>query len=275
MPNSRKNEIFSGWDDVDKKSNAKRHVRYLDGVRRLSPIQSYKKQTFDLLNIKPGHHILEVGCGTGEDVQAIARLAGREGRVAGVDNSKTMIEQARERAKGLSLPVEYHLGDAYRLDFADNTFDGCRADRILQYLEDPGKALTELYRVARSGARIVISEPDWETLIIDSPDKELTRRILNFRCDKLQSGWIGRQLPRLLKEVGLDKIKIIPVTGFFDDYTMADKMLRLGDSVETAQEAGVISADEATCWLSNLEKAGKDGRFFSSATLFIICGEKG
>jgi ubiquinone/menaquinone biosynthesis C-methylase UbiE len=48
-----------------------------------------------------------------------------------------MIVEARKRAEGLNLPVEYQAGDAHHLDFADNTFGGCRAERVFMHVENP------------------------------------------------------------------------------------------------------------------------------------------
>ena len=44
------------------------------------------------------------------------------------------------------------------LEFADATFDACRADRVLQHLLDPGRAVAEMVRVTRPGGRLVICE---------------------------------------------------------------------------------------------------------------------
>jgi ubiquinone/menaquinone biosynthesis C-methylase UbiE len=45
---------------------------------------------------------------------------GNTGRVVGIDNSETMIAEARKRTIGKNLPVEYAVGDIHALDFADN-----------------------------------------------------------------------------------------------------------------------------------------------------------
>ena len=61
--------------------------------------------------MQEGHHILDVGCGTGDDVLALARIVGETGRVVGIDNSETMIAEARQRAEGLDLVTsDYNHG---------------------------------------------------------------------------------------------------------------------------------------------------------------------
>src|SRR5690348_123015 len=74
-----------------------------------------------LLDVHAGDDILDVGCGTGDDTRALAHLVGRSGRITGVDSSATMIAEARRRAAGLDLPVEYRVANAQHLPFADNT----------------------------------------------------------------------------------------------------------------------------------------------------------
>ena len=45
-----------------------------------------------------------------------------------------------------------------------------------------------MIRVARRRLWIVINDPDLETLVVDMPNKSLTRKILNYFCDKHQNG---------------------------------------------------------------------------------------
>lgn len=225
--------------------------------------------------MKTGAHLLDIGCGPGDDVRALAQMVGSTGRVVGVDNSEAMIAEARKRAEGLNLPVEYSVGDAHHLDFADNTFDGCRAERVFQHVENPGQVLLEMVRVACPGGRIVVLDPDFDTLVIDAKDRALTRRILNFRCDHIvRNGWIGRQLPALFREAQLTEITISADTWLPTDYAIAAQLLRLREHTERAREAGAVSATEAASWLGELEEAGKTGRFFAAMTFFFVSGRK-
>lgn len=264
----------SDWTDVDRASDPERCVRCLDTASGMEGGQAYKRQVLALLDVREGHYVLDVGCGTGDDVRMMAQLVGSTGRVVGVDNSATMIAEAQKRTDGQDLPVEYRIADAHRLDFADNTFDCCRADRAFQHLEDPRRALTEMMRVARSGARIVVVDPDWGTLAVDAPDRNVTRKILNFRCDGIRNGWMGRRLFALFQEVGVAEIAIAPMVLASTNFAVVDQLGDLRQAAEGLAGAGEISATEAASWLDQLERADQAGRFFAAATLFIVAGRK-
>lgn len=60
--------------------------------------------------------MIDVGCGTGDDVRALATLVGPVGHVIGIDASETMISVAQERSRASLLPVEFAAGDAAKLD---------------------------------------------------------------------------------------------------------------------------------------------------------------
>ena len=171
------------WTALDETPSPSAFIEYLDAVSSLTAIQRIKQQTFDRLQAGVGDHLLDVGCGAGDDVRALAQRVGKTGRVVGFEVSATMIEEARRRSSGLNLPIEFCLGDADRLDFPNETFTGCRIDRVLVHLDDPLRTLSEMVRVLRPGGRLVAFDFDWETLIVDAPDHALTRRLLNFFCD--------------------------------------------------------------------------------------------
>jgi cyclopropane fatty-acyl-phospholipid synthase-like methyltransferase len=98
-----KEEMATGFRAVDHTTDPDFFVRYLDTAGTQEQIQTFKRRTFELLEVKAGYHLLDVGCGTGDDVRALAPLVGSTGRVVGVDHSGTMIAEARKRAEGLNL----------------------------------------------------------------------------------------------------------------------------------------------------------------------------
>ncbi|HEV2358341.1 MAG TPA: methyltransferase domain-containing protein [bacterium] len=264
----------TAWPNVDQAVDPARLVRYLDAVGAIVEAQQYKRQTFAALEIEPGHRVLDVGCGTGEDVRMLAQFVGLAGRAVGVDSSNVMITEATRRALGTDLPVEFRAASVYCLPFPDAAFDGCRADRMFQHLDDPRTALCEMSRVVRSGGRIVVSEPDWDTLIVDA-DRDATRMILHARCDRYRSGRIGRQLAGLFRKCGLlDVVTMPPTTFVVTSYDRANDIFGLRDAADRARDAGVVSAAQAGDWLGQLEEADRTGCFFSAGTLFTVVGRR-
>lgn len=71
------------------------------------------------------------------------------------------------------------------IPFPDNTFDEVLASHILEHLDDREKAVLELWRVCKPGARVVIKVPKWNTqLAWDDPSHKTawTSRTILFFC---------------------------------------------------------------------------------------------
>lgn len=114
-----------------------------------------------------------------------------------------------------------------------------------------------MVRVTRLGGRIVVFDFDWDTLIIDHPDKETTRTIVLSHSDSIRNGWIGRQLPRLFKEQHLEVLSVDPVQVFVH-YAMAE--LFLSSHLAVLQTNGTLSAARAQEWWQYLHQAHEYGR---------------
>ncbi len=107
----------------------------------------------NLLEIKPGDSILEVGVGTGLNLP----LYPRNCRVTGVDISAEMLQKARQRAKELGLPnVTLALMDASNLEFSDAAFDHVLATYVISAVPDPVRTLLEMRRVCKPNGHLVM-----------------------------------------------------------------------------------------------------------------------
>ena len=182
-----------------------------------------------------------------------------------------MIAEARRRASERQVPITFEVGEVRALPFPDATFDVCRAARLLEHLPDAGRALSEMIRVTRRGSRVVVLDFDWDTLIIDHPDKETTRTIVLSYSDSIRNGWIGRQLPRLFKEQGLTGLSIDPVQVFVH-YALAE--LFLGSHLAQLQASGTLSPGQARQWWEYLQHADEHGTLLISFTAFITVGTR-
>lgn len=264
----------SGFSNVDQTPDPAAYVRRLDRTGALAFWQSVKRRMAALLDVRDGDRVLDVGCGTGDDVRALARMVGATGCAIGVDPSATMIAEARRRTDAVALPVAFYQGDACHLEFPDATFDACRIERVLQHLPDPRRAVSELVRAARSGARIAIAEPDYGTLRIGGADQAVTRKILRQRRDHFHSGTIGRRLPGLCGDFGLTDLSVQLLTVTSTGVAHEDERRVLGKYAAAAQAAGDISEAEGATWLAQLAAAGSEGRYRHAITVFLVGGRK-
>jgi ubiquinone/menaquinone biosynthesis C-methylase UbiE len=215
--------------------------------------------------------VLDVGCGTGEDARAIAALLPGIA-VLGIDRSEEAIREARARTLGLPRSIDFRVADACALPLEADAFDATRADRVFHHLEDPRTALAELVRVTRPGGRVVVSDVDYDTLVVEGADPRTSRRILAHHAERVESGRVGRQLRGLFLEAGLDGLAVLPYAAVVTEYD--EEVLRLGDKAERAVEAGVVGAAEAERWRAALAAADRAGRFLCAVVVFTVSGHR-
>ena len=141
------------------------------------PRSALEHADFLLPHLTPATHLLDVGCGDGE---LTLDLAGRVGRVTGVDLDAEDIEAARAAGAG-AANVEFRVGDLYALDLPDGCVDVVLAHSVLEQLDRPMEALVELRRVLRPGGVVAVACVEYGGLVLGGPFPEQTRRFYAVR----------------------------------------------------------------------------------------------
>ena len=148
----------------------------LEKIYLTPDVVQQREQIFQLLDVKPGMHALDIGCGPGLTSLALAQAVGNDvgnaGHVDAIDIAPPMLQ----------------------LPFEQAAFEVALATQVYEYVADIDGALRELWRVMLPGAQVLLVDTDWESCVWASRDDARMRRIMQ--------GWSQHiphpQLPRYL-----------------------------------------------------------------------------
>lgn len=255
---------LAGFADLDAEGDASPYISFLDGFQQR--FADMIETGIDQLRIPEGGAVLDVGCGHGAAFSRLAARTGPAGRICGIDASHALIDEARRRLPDGAPAIELQVGDAHTLPYPDATFDAVRADRVLVFLRDPRTALTELRRVCKPRGRLVVTEGDIGSAVVDAADIATTRAMLAAACDAIPQGWIGRRLRGLFLACG---VQTVEVRMFNLQSTSFDEWSRRIGIEPVVRRAG---SDAARAWLDDLRERDAAGRFYAAGSFFMASG---
>ncbi|AKB36768.1 2-heptaprenyl-1,4-naphthoquinone methyltransferase [Methanosarcina siciliae C2J] len=121
----------------------------------------------EMMGIKKGDFVLDVGCGTGRQALNVAGILGPTGQLTGIDPSSYRIKLARKKVvEGSPGNVRFLVGQAEDLRVVpDNSINHAYFCSSFHWVDDKKTALKEIYRVLRPGGRVGMT-----TLDRDSPN---------------------------------------------------------------------------------------------------------
>ncbi|MBA3823953.1 MAG: methyltransferase domain-containing protein, partial [Ktedonobacterales bacterium] len=115
-----------------------------------------------VVGIRPGSHLLDVGCGPGAHLGLFLAAIGAGGRVTGCDADAERLAVAadiwHEAVAQGTLALQ--TGDMQALPYADATFDVTWCSLVLHHAQDPDQLLAEMARVTRPGGTVAILDGD-------------------------------------------------------------------------------------------------------------------
>lgn len=198
--------------------------------------------------------LLDVGMGPGTITVDLARRL-PEGWVTGIDSAAPAVVAARalaDREKIERLTVG--VGNAYALDFADDTFDVTHAHQVLQHLSDPVAALREMRRVTRTGGVVAVRDAEYAAMTWFPTDPRLDRWLALYHEVARAAGGepdAGRRLRHWAQRAGFSRVGCTASTWCFaaaDDVawwsqTWADRVVSSSFAAQ-AVEAGLATETE-------------------------------
>lgn len=222
-----------------------------------------REEYLDLLEVRPGERVLDVGCGSGVVTRAIARRVAPGGAVVGADPSAAFLDIAKQYAEGVAggACIEWRVADCRELPFADGSFDVVIAATVLAHVPGAERALAEMARATRRGGRLAVFDFDGDSFVFSHPDRALTRRVVAAMSDHAAvNPWLARGIPALLASLGFAEIRsraFMPLESGPGTF-YAGLAERAG---EVAAQTGSITAAEHARWLAGLKAAQEAGGF--------------
>jgi SAM-dependent methyltransferase len=147
-----KQQVHDFWNEASCGENL-----YLRGSDR----EAYESQARKRYELEPfipefarfdrarGKRVLEIGVGLGADHQ---RFAQEGAELTGIDLTERAVEHTARRLATFGLSSTLAVGDAERLDFADESFDCVYSWGVLHHCPDTPKAVSEVWRVLKRGS---------------------------------------------------------------------------------------------------------------------------
>jgi SAM-dependent methyltransferase len=107
----------------------------------------------------PGERVIDLGCGAGIDTLLAARLVSPGGRAIGLDTLPEMLAQGAANARdGAVTNVEWLRGELELIPLSDASVDVAISNGVLNLSPRKGRAMSEIFRVLRSGGRISLAD---------------------------------------------------------------------------------------------------------------------
>jgi arsenite methyltransferase len=231
-------------------------AKQVEATYMTADVVEQRRATRAILALQPGERVLDIGAGPGFLADEMAEEVAPRGQVHGVDPSESMLAIARRR----ETTVEYAVGDALALPYADDSFDAAVATQVYEYVADMPAALAEARRVLKPGGRLLILDTDWDSIVWHSSDRERMLRVLEKWNDHLADPYLPRRLPGLLRDAGLElrTATVIPILnrGSVDDFSRGVLPVI----------ANFVGDPE---WAADLERLGDDYFFSLNRYVFV------
>ena len=163
-----------------------------------------------LEQLRPGHRVLDMGCGPGSITLGLAQAVGPEGQALGVDMEENQVSTARELADGLGVVnAAFITGDVTAMDLPEAEFDAVHIHRVLTHVPDTTAVLAQAMRALRPGGVIFCRDMITE-MCFTEPDTGILDEA--WRMYESLVYWddghpnIGRQLKEILITAGFREV---------------------------------------------------------------------
>jgi ubiquinone/menaquinone biosynthesis C-methylase UbiE len=243
-------------------------------VKQCELFKAEAQWMLDQIGIRRGWWTIDIGCGPLGITDLLAERTGPAGEVIGLERDPDMLEFGHELTaeRGLDT-VRLIQGDARNTGMPGGSFDFSHARLLLVNVPEPEGVVGEMVSITRPGGWVACEEVDWVSWVCD-PIHPAWVRLHEINADiwrkRGMDVHVGRRLPRLLTQAGLEDIHCkthTPVYGHRDPY----QYLLLAFSKINREEmiaGGYATEAEYEEMTASLEQHLSDPATFVTGSLF-------
>ena len=201
--------MFIGTESGKDHRVAEEFDRQASRYDRSLTVRRYQSQTqalvLDRLSIRPGMHVLDLGCGTGTASLALASRLNGTGKFIGVDVSPKMLEQARRKLSQSGLTnVEFVLGSAHKLGY-EATFDVVFSTSAYHHFADKTDIFRRVWQSLKRGGCFWVQDFCSDFLLMRGLD------LLGRLGERAHVGTTtSHQLKALYQSTGFGDVEVTP-----------------------------------------------------------------
>jgi ubiquinone/menaquinone biosynthesis C-methylase UbiE len=215
---------------------------------------------FDQIGLAAGSRVVEIGCGPQGCLELLSNRVGPMGSVVGVELSDDAVQRAQSFLSERRLDnVEVRQGNAAETGLPRESFDLATARLVLVNIPEPEKIVAEMATLVRPGGVVALHEADWIAHVCDPPlpawDK--LRQVLdNYAEAKGMDLYVGRRIPRLLRNAGLIEVQANPLIHIYGpEHTRRPIFLNFVNNLRDRIVAeGLISQEEFAESVASVER---------------------
>lgn len=164
--------------------------------------EKFKRRLIEQADVRAGHWVLDIGCGTGT-LLVMVKQARPDAQVVGLDGDANVLKIARAKTNRAGVNLLLHVGMAYEIPYREGYFDRVLSSLMLHHLTaaDKKRTLSDAFRVLRRGG---------ELHVVDfGPPRTLYSRLAAFvsaRAEQVADNVRGR-LPGMFAEAGFEDVE--------------------------------------------------------------------